>query len=67
MTNPFTKIKKFFAEIVVELKKSSWPTKKSLKQSTVIVIVAMFLFGAYISVIDFSLFHTIKLINLVIK
>ncbi|MDR3274222.1 MAG: preprotein translocase subunit SecE [Puniceicoccales bacterium] len=66
MTNPFTKIKRFFAEIVVELKKSSWPTKKSLRQSTIVVIVAMFLFGTYVSVLDFSLFHVIKLINLVI-
>lgn len=66
MTNPFTKIKRFFTEIVVELKKSSWPTKKSLRQSTIVVIVAMFLFGTYVSVLDFSLFHVIKLINLVI-
>jgi preprotein translocase SecE subunit len=64
MINTFAKIKRFFAQIVAELKKSSWPTKKSLQQSTIIVIVMMFLFGRYVGILGFSLFHAIKLINM---
>ncbi|MDR1255936.1 MAG: preprotein translocase subunit SecE [Puniceicoccales bacterium] len=59
----FKKVKQFFAEIVIELKKSTWPTGKVLRQSTIIVVVAMLLFGAYVSVLDFSFFHGIKLIH----
>jgi preprotein translocase SecE subunit len=65
--NPFVKFRQFFSEIAVELKKSTWPTGESLRQSTAIVIVAMFLFGTYVSVLDFSFFHVIKLAHLMVR
>ncbi|MDR2436266.1 MAG: preprotein translocase subunit SecE [Puniceicoccales bacterium] len=65
--NPFVKFKHFFSEIAVELKKSTWPTGGSLRQSTAIVVVAMFLFGTYVSVLDFSFFHVIKLAHLMVR
>ena len=46
------KIKKFFSEVWIELKKVSWPTPKELKDSTVVVIVAVAVLGMYIAVID---------------
>jgi preprotein translocase SecE subunit len=67
MMNPFAKFRRFFSEIAVELKKSTWPTGKSLRQSTVVVVVAMFLFGTYISVLDFSLFYVMKFAHLMVK
>jgi preprotein translocase subunit SecE len=67
MMNPFAKVRHFFSEIVVELRKSSWPTGKSLRQSTIIVVAAMLLLGMYVSVLDFSFFHAIKLANLMVK
>jgi preprotein translocase SecE subunit len=67
MTNPFTKIKKFCSEIVSELRKSSWPGWQSLKRSTIIVVIVMFLLGSYVSILDFSLFYAIKFINLIAR
>jgi preprotein translocase SecE subunit len=67
MTNPFAKVKQFFSEIVSELKKSSWPEWHALRQSTVTVVIAMFLLGSYVSIVDFSLFHAIKFVNLVAR
>jgi preprotein translocase SecE subunit len=67
MMNSFAKVRQFFSEIAVELRKSAWPTGKSLRQSTVIVVIAMFLLGTYVSVLDFSFFHAIKLANLMVR
>ncbi len=65
--NPFSKTKQFIIEITNELKKASWPTKKSLKHATCIVVITMFLLGSYISIADFVLFNGIKLISLIVK
>jgi preprotein translocase SecE subunit len=64
MTNPFAKIKQFSSEMISELKKSSWPDRHSLRQSTITVVIAMFLLGSYVSIVDFSLFNAIKFIGL---
>ena len=47
--------------MIGELKKATWPTWKELKESTIVVIIAIFLLGAYISVVDFSLFEVVNL------
>lgn len=48
----FAKIKKFFSDVWIELKKVSWPTKKELKDSTIVVLVAVAMLGLFIGVID---------------
>ena len=58
------KIKKFIAEVVVELKKVSWSTKKELIDSTWIVLMSSIFLGLFIGVADFVLS---KIIGLVIK
>ena len=45
----------FLSEVKSELKKVSWPTRDELKASTVVVIIATFLLGIYIGIIDFFL------------
>ncbi|MDE6432431.1 MAG: preprotein translocase subunit SecE [Opitutales bacterium] len=65
--NPFTKVKQFIIEIVRELKRSSWPSWESLKRSTGIVILTMFLLGSYVSIIDFALFNGMKFITFIAK
>ncbi len=49
------KVKKFFSEVIVELKKVSWPTKKELYASAWVVISITFILAAYIGSIDFAL------------
>jgi len=46
------KVKKFFTEVWLELKKVSWPTRKELVDSTIVVIVAIIILGIYIAAVD---------------
>ncbi len=55
MGNPIPKIKKFYAETVQEVKKSTWPSRKELIQQTGLVIVAVLLLTAFIAVSDKAL------------
>ena len=48
----FSKIKDFFNGVWIELKKVSWPTKKELVDSTVVVIVSVMILGIYIAAVD---------------
>lgn len=53
--NVFNKIKFFINEAIAELKKVSWPTKKEVKDTTLVVIIAVFIFGLYLFTIDLIL------------
>ena len=50
--NLVVKAKMFFAEVVTELKKSAWPTRKELLDSTLVVIVTMLILGIFVAVAD---------------
>ena len=45
----------FFRDVWVEMKKVSWPAKNEVFGTTVVVIVACFLFGFYLFVVDIGL------------
>jgi len=46
------KTKKFLQSVWLELKKVSWPDKKELIDSTIVVIVAIIILGAVVAVVD---------------
>ncbi|MCX5753249.1 MAG: preprotein translocase subunit SecE [Candidatus Krumholzibacteria bacterium] len=48
----FQKIRHFFSETRVEMRKVTWPTRDELKESTKIVIVATFVVTVFIGIID---------------
>ena len=48
------KIKKFIGEVLAEMKKVSWTTRRELVDSTLIVILSSFLLGIFVGVIDFA-------------
>ena len=48
----FEKIRHFFSETRVEMRKVTWPTRDALKESTKIVIVATFVVTMFIGIID---------------
>jgi preprotein translocase subunit SecE len=52
MTNPFLRVRDFLAEVTVELKKSSWPTRKELIDSTLVVIVTVLILGVFVALAD---------------
>jgi len=46
------KIVNFFREVIFELKKVTWPDKKMLKTSTIVVVIFIFIMALYIGIID---------------
>ena len=44
--------KQYVAETIAEMKKCSWPGKKELFESTILVTIAVVVVGAFIAVID---------------
>jgi preprotein translocase subunit SecE len=49
----FGRIGKFFKDIVAELKKVVWPTRKQLINNTAVVIMCILIVGVVIWVLDF--------------
>ncbi len=45
---------KFLRDVRVEMGKVTWPTRKDLAQSTLVVLVAVAIAAAYTSVLDFG-------------
>jgi preprotein translocase subunit SecE len=52
MTNPFLKVRDFLNEVMAELKKSSWPTRKELVDSTIVVIITVLVLGMFVALAD---------------
>ena len=67
MTNPFSKIRQFNQEMVVELKKSSWPTRPELVNSVIVVFVALGLLGAFVALADFAIYNVVDLLTWFVK
>jgi preprotein translocase subunit SecE len=63
MKNPFSRIRLFYNETIVELKKASWPNKTELRDSTFVVLIATVILGTFIAVTDFSLMNGVKLLT----
>ena len=61
MKNPFPVIRIFVGEMVGELQKATWPTRTELRDSTVVVIVAAVILGAFTAISDFSLISFVDL------
>ncbi len=51
----FRGIRIFGGETVTELKKSSWPTWRELRDYTIVVLIAIAILGTFITVADYSL------------
>jgi preprotein translocase subunit SecE len=63
MKNPFSSIRIFTRETKDELLKCAWPTRTELRDSTVVVIVAIAILGVFTMVSDFSLFQVVDLVT----
>ena len=64
LKNIFNKISNFIKEARAELKKVIWPTKKELKNSTVVVITTIAIASIFIGLVD--IFFT-KVLTLFMK
>lgn len=54
-------IQQFVVEVLVELKKVSWPTRKELMDSTWIVLISSIALTVFIGVTDFALSKLLSL------
>ena len=61
MKNPFRSVRIFAGETVGELKKATWPTRSELRDSTLVVLIAMVILGFFTSIADFSLYQVVNL------
>ncbi len=64
MDNPVVKTKGFLMEVVVELKKSAWPTRRELIDSTIVVIVTVLALGLFVAFADLVF---VKIVGLLTK
>jgi preprotein translocase subunit SecE len=46
------KSKKFMSDVVVEMKKVTWPTRTELRGSTMVVIVTVIIIAIFIGIVD---------------
>ncbi len=46
------RVKSFYSDVRTEMKKVTTPTRKEVQATTVVVIITVFLFGAYFWVVD---------------
>lgn len=56
------KISNFVVEVGVELKKSAWPTRAELLESTVVVIVSVLILAVFVGFCDLLLMRVLRLI-----
>ena len=45
----------FYGDVKQELKKVTWPSRREVYATTLIVIISVFFFGIYLFVVDFFL------------
>ena len=52
LKNIFNKINNFIKEAIAELKKVIWPSRKELKNSTIVVVFTIIIASVFIGLID---------------
>jgi preprotein translocase subunit SecE len=61
MKNPFRSVRLFTGETANELKKATWPTGIELRDSTVVVLIAIVILGIFVSIADFAVYQVVDL------
>ena len=56
------KLGAFMSDVSAEMKKTDWPNRQELVESTIVVVVSLLLLGAFIFVCDTVLSNLVKLI-----
>ncbi len=56
------KVVGFINEVGLELKKSAWPTRAELQESTLVVIMSVIVLGAFVGLSDLILMRVLHLI-----
>lgn len=59
----FSRIKRYFSEMIAELKKVTWPTRQELVKYTGIVLAFVVSFSIVVGVMDYGLAQLLKLVT----
>ena len=51
----WTRLSTFLAEVKAELQKTTWPTRKEVRNTTIVVVVFVMVCAAYLYVVDLVL------------
>jgi len=51
----FQRLKQFLVEVVAELKKTTWPSRREVYGTTMVVIIAVLICAVYLWIVDFFL------------
>jgi preprotein translocase subunit SecE len=62
LTQSIGNLKGFLGEVKVELMKCSWPSRKELFGSSVVVIISVIILGAFVGVCDLVNINLLKFI-----
>jgi len=55
-------VREFVKEVKVESTKVSWPTRQELRDSTVVVIVAVLLISVFVGIVDYVIQLGVRLL-----
>ncbi len=58
----FSKIKNFFIDYKIELKKIVWPTQKTVWKNTGIVLMMIFIMGVFVALLDAGLMQLLSMV-----
>ncbi len=56
------RIRRYFGDVIAELKKVTWPTREDTKRLTILVIIVAGFIGILLGVADYGLTELMKLI-----
>jgi preprotein translocase subunit SecE len=56
----WARIKTFFIEVNAEVRKVTWPSFKEVRDTTIVVLVAIFLFGIFLYLVDMALHQLLE-------
>lgn len=58
----YRRAEEFIKEVGLELRKSEWPSRQELVESSVVVVLSVVALAVFIGVCDFALFNALKLL-----
>ena len=58
--SPFTAITDYIKDVRIEMSKVTWPTRRELRESTLVVIVMVFVIAIFIGIVDRALSYAFE-------
>ncbi|MBD3162711.1 MAG: preprotein translocase subunit SecE [Candidatus Latescibacteria bacterium] len=56
------RFKKFLSDVKIEMTKVSWPSREEVKESTMVVLVAVFIIAVFIYAVDLVISRIVRMI-----